>query len=245
MSLKTTRKRAAYGVISVWLLFLTPYICNAGQSSEQTVKQIEAAVYDHVDKALSRRQNSFSRVDIRVSPLDARISLPLCNDPPLADSKGSTRLAGSIIVQVSCENPSTWRIHVPVTIRLYKEVLVAADGVPRKTLLTASHLMLSEREVSKLRHNYLNSSTDAIGKTLKRSVSQGTVISHGMLQEHDLIKRGDSVMIVATKKGISVRMPGVALMNGTLGNQIKVKNERSQRIVRGKITAAGEIQVPM
>jgi flagella basal body P-ring formation protein FlgA len=245
MSTKTTRQRAVYGVIYVWLLLLTPNICNADASSERAVEQIEAAAYDYVVKALSRQESSFSRVDIKVSPLDPRLSLPLCNDPPVADSKGSTRLAGSIVVQVSCVNPSTWRIHVPVTVRLYKEVVVAADGVQRQTLLTASHLMLSEREVSKLRHNYLSSSADAIGKTLKRSVSQDTVISHGMLQEHNLIKRGDSVMIVATKKGLSVRMPGVALMNGTLGSQIKVKNEHSQRIVRGKITAAGEIQVPM
>lgn len=235
--------KAAKAAIASLLLLLAS-ISHADELSWTAPEQIESVAYDYVVAAIKQQEKNISRFEVQVTRLDRRLKLPPCEDPPMAESKRSSRFIGSIVLQVSCQKPG-WRIHVPVIVRLFREVLVAAERLSRNTLLSTSHVMLSERDLSRIRPNFLHSSADAVGKSLRRSVSQGTVITQGMLQEQELIKRGDSVIIVATKKGLSVRMPGVALMSGTLGNQIKVRNVHSRRIVKGWITAAGEIRVPM
>lgn len=235
---------AAQAAIASLALLLLANSSHADELLFTAPQQIESVVYDYVVEAIEQQEKNITHFEVQVTRLDRRLKLPPCEDPPMAESRGSSRFIGSMVLQVSCQKPG-WRIHVPVTIRLFREVLVAAERLSRSTLLSTSNVMLSERDVSRIRPNFLNSSADAVGKSLRRSVSQGTVITQGMLQEQDLIRRGDSVIIVATKKGLSVRMPGVALMNGTLGNQIKVRNEHSRRIVKGWVTAAGEIRVPM
>lgn len=235
---------AAKAAIASLALLGLANISYTDELSRTAPEQIESVAYDYVVAAIEQQEKDVSHFEVQVTRLDRRLKLPPCEDSPMAENRGSSRFIGAIVVLVSCQK-SGWRIHVPVTIRLFREVLVAAERLSRSTLLSASHVMLSEREVSRIRPNFLNSSADAVGKSLRRSISQGTVITQGMLQEQDLIRRGDSVIIVASKKGLSVRMPGIALMNGTLGNQIKVRNEHSRRIVKGWITAAGEIRVPM
>ncbi len=239
------RPEVAGQVAAVLALLLLAHVSHADEMAATAVEQIESVAYDFVVNALAQQEENSGRVEVTVAKLDRRLRLAPCEDAPVAENKGASKFIGSILLQVSCQKPSTWRMHVPVTIRLFREVVVAAERLPRSTLLTGAHLLLAERDVSKIHPSFLRSSEDAVGKSMRRSVSPGTVITQGMLQQQDLIRRGDSVIIVAGKNGLSVRMPGVALMNGTLGNQIRVRNEHSQRIVKGWITSAGEIRVPM
>jgi flagella basal body P-ring formation protein FlgA len=40
-------------------------------------------------------------------------------------------------------------------------------------------------------------------------------------------------------------MPGEALESGSIGQQIRVRNTRSERTVRARITAPGQVEVDM
>ncbi len=60
-----------------------------------------------------------------------------------------------------------------------------------------------------------------------------------------LIKRGDAVTITAEGDGLSVKMPGVAMSDGRRGEQIRIKNNNSAKIVDAQVTEPGEVAVPM
>ncbi|GAB4365224.1 MAG: hypothetical protein Kow0060_22580 [Methylohalobius crimeensis] len=50
-------------------------------------------------------------------------------------------------------------------------------------------------------------------------------------------------MIRARGGGLDVRMGGHALMDGGLGERIRVRNDRSQRVVEGVVRGPNEVRV--
>ncbi|MNN93268.1 flagellar basal body P-ring biosynthesis protein FlgA [compost metagenome] len=53
-------------------------------------------------------------------------------------------------------------------------------------------------------------------------------------------------MVITARSGtLSVRMPGEALSNGSLSEQIRVKNLNSQRVIKAQVMAPGQVEVSM
>jgi flagella basal body P-ring formation protein FlgA len=53
------------------------------------------------------------------------------------------------------------------------------------------------------------------------------------------------VVISARSGTLNVRMPGEALSNGGMSEQIKVKNLNSQRVIKARVTAPGQVEVAL
>ncbi|HAV88201.1 MAG TPA: flagella basal body P-ring formation protein FlgA, partial [Pseudomonas sp.] len=76
-------------------------------------------------------------------------------------------------------------------------------------------------------------------------VQPGQVLTPAMLELAEVIRRGDQVVISAGNQSVNVRMPGEALTDGAPGEQIRVKNLRSGRIVRARVTGPGQVEAAM
>ena len=59
------------------------------------------------------------------------------------------------------------------------------------------------------------------------------------------MRKGDQVVIRAKTNAINVFMPGEALSDGVPGEQIRVRNLRSQRIVRARVVEPGTAEVSL
>ena len=84
-----------------------------------------------------------------------------------------------------------------------------------------------------------------MGLELRRGVNAGTVLTADLLTAPDAVERGDHVIITATTGGFSVSSRGKALSGGSIGEQVSVENLSSARTVRARITAPGQVQIPM
>jgi flagella basal body P-ring formation protein FlgA len=80
---------------------------------------------------------------------------------------------------------------------------------------------------------------------LKRQLNAGVPITGDILSQPVLIKRGEAVTITAEGDGLSVKMPGVAMSDGRRGEQIRIKNNNSAKIVDAQVTDAGQVTVSM
>jgi len=85
----------------------------------------------------------------------------------------------------------------------------------------------------------------AVGKALKRPASIGDTIMRHNLTRPLVIKRGDQVTLEASAGAITVVASGVAMSNGHIGEQIKVKNTSSKRIVNARIVNQGTVRVTL
>jgi flagella basal body P-ring formation protein FlgA len=65
------------------------------------------------------------------------------------------------------------------------------------------------------------------------------------IEQAEVIRKGDQVVITARSGTLSVRMPGEALSNGGLSEQIRVKNLNSKRVIKAQVIAPGQVEVSM
>ena len=152
---------------------------------------------------------------------------------------------GNTTVGVRCPGIKPWSVYVPVKIKVSAAVVVAARPLTRGTQLSAADLTTATVDAASLPPDYLTDPQHAIGQQLKRPLSNGAVVASAMLGTPRMVSRNEQVTILAVEGGLEVRMTGLSLEDGTLGQAIKVRNLLSKRIVGGIVTAPGIVKVQM
>jgi len=210
---------------------------NTFASAGQLVQQVESflleQIYDTYPDAIA--------VNLTVRPPDTRLSLKECQAPKLK-LHGTQEIRSRVLVRAECSE--TFVLHLAAVIEIEQLVVVSSIAISRKSLLTADQLETEAVNIMANNRRVLTSIGEATGKILTRSVRAGALLTAGMLKTPDLISRGDSVVIVASRGDLSVQMPGVAMATGGMNEQINVRNETSDRVVKGWIKGPGEVHVP-
>lgn len=185
------------------------------------------------------------RTEVEMGALDRRVRLPRCDGQLEGFLPPGGRLAGNTSVGVRCNGSKPWKLYVPARIRLFREVAVADGYLDRNTRIREGQVVMAERDVTAQNRGFITDPARVVGKTLKRTVYDGDVISPGVLDRPKLIQRGEQVTIVSRSRVFEVRMQGEALTDGSKGDRIKVKNKKSKRIVEGEVAAQGLIIVQL
>lgn len=188
-----------------------------------------------------------ARHEISVNRLDPRLRLPLCPEDSISAQLESPAVpVGRVTVRVSCDSPETqWRLFVPATVDLFQQVVISSRPLGRHAVVAAGDITLRERNVGQLSGGYLTEPAQAIGMRVRRPIPADSVISPNQLEQDETVKRGDRVVITAANSRVAVRMPGEALESGSTGSQIRVRNTRSDRVVRARIIGPGQVEVGM
>lgn len=195
--------------------------------------------------ALQNRYGRNSRVEFALVAMDPRLNLPNCQQPLALSLKEQDNITSRLNVQVSCNAGMGWNVFVPVDIGIHLPIVSANGPLARNTTLTEGDIQLTESDITRLNGPYLTRPEDAIGLSLKRQLTAGAPITSDLLSQPILIKRGDAVTITAESDGLSVKMPGVAMSDGRRGEQIRIKNSTSAKIVDAQVTEAGQVTVSM
>lgn len=184
-----------------------------------------------------------ARRETQAAALDSRLRLATCHTPLQASLAPGARSSTRATVQVRCADPGGWRVYVPVEVKYYDRVVVAARSVDRGATLTAADLLVEERETSSLPPGYMRDPVELAGFTLARPVVAGTIISAAVLSADHVIHRGDVVTLIAQSGAITVRAQGRALSDAALRARIRVQNLGSGRQVDGVVTGSGLVEV--
>lgn len=213
-------------------------------STEQLIGATEAFLEQATTEYLQRSEIQ-GRHEIRVNRLDPRLRLPLCDQPLTTTLESPAQPLGRVTTRVRCDGSAPWTVFVPAEVRLYRPVVVLTRPLKRMSVVKAADLSLVERDIGQLGQNFLTDPTQAIGKKLTRQLGSDQILLSTHLQVAEVIRRGDQVVISARGASVSVRMPGEALTDGAPGEQINVRNLRSQRVVRARVVGPGQVEVPM
>lgn len=194
---------------------------------------------------LLARYGKQSRLQIGVINVDQRLFVPDCPQPPALSSAEQTGNQSRLNVQVSCAGGVNWSVYVPVEIAVFRPVVTLANPLPRNAAISAADVQLTELDITRIGGPYLTRPEDAIGMSLKRQLNAGVAITSDQLLPPLLIRRGDAVTITAESDGLTVHMPGVALTDGRRGEQIRIKNSNSAKVVDAQVIEAGMVAVAM
>jgi len=209
------------------------------QSHESIKATAQAFLLSHLD---NNRSPSMT-IEVKIGRLDPRLKLPLCNMQLEPFLPTGANLNGNTSIGIRCQDNKPWSLYVSAKIIKYADIYVAKRYLPRGTQLTKSDITLERRDITSQSAGYITELEAISGKILRRPLRHNSVIPPSALHEPLLVKRGDKVTIVAQNAGIKVRMKGKALINGTEGETIKVRNLSSKRIIEGKVLSTGVVGV--
>lgn len=185
------------------------------------------------------------RYEIEVNKLDPRLRLPACDKELTATLESPAKPLGRVTVKVRCDGASPWTVFVPAQVRLFREVVTTTRPLKRTGIIEPGDVMLRERDISLINQGYMTDVDQAIGQKLVRPMVNDQVITLVHLEQAEVIRKGDQVVITARSGTLSVRMPGEALANGGMNEQIRVKNLNSQRVIKAQVIAPGQVEVAM
>ncbi|AZF06881.1 Flagellar basal-body P-ring formation protein FlgA [Pseudomonas sp. R5-89-07] len=185
------------------------------------------------------------RYEIQVNPLDPRLRMPMCDKELTATLESPAQPIGRVTVKVRCEGASPWTVFVPAQVKLFRDVVVVARPLKRTGIIGYDDVALRERDISLINQGYLTSLDQAIGQRLTRPMVTDQVITLVHLEQAEVIRKGDQVVISASSGGLNVKMPGEALSNGSMSEQIRVKNLNSNRVIKARVTAPGQVEVAL
>lgn len=204
------------------------------QSSDSVRGAAEQAVREHY--ALPG-----SRVVVSAAPLDLRLRLDACREPLRATVPAYATTSSRLTVPVRCPQPGGWTVRVPLQLQLFRQVLVTSRPLLRGDGLGVADVHTEERDVARLGYGYIDNLAQVAGRTLARSLAQGSVLSPGALGGRRMVRAGDRVELVARLDGIEVRAAGVAMGSGDNGARLRVRNESSGKVVDAMVSAPGTV----
>ncbi|MBN3861197.1 flagellar basal body P-ring formation protein FlgA [Pseudomonas frederiksbergensis] len=185
------------------------------------------------------------RYEIQVNQLDPRLRMPMCDKELTASLESPARPLGRVTVKVRCDSASPWTVFVPAQVKLFRDIVTTTRPLKRTGIIEPQDVTLRERDISLINQGFLTSVNQAIGQRLTRPMVADQIITLVHLEQAEVIRKGDQVVITARSGTLSVRMPGEALSNGGLSEQIRVKNLNSQRVIKAQVTAPGQVEVAM
>jgi flagellar basal body P-ring formation protein FlgA len=180
-----------------------------------------------------------SRVEAASEPFDARLRVADCALPLVASVPAGDRLAPRVSVLMRCPAAAGWTLRVAVTLRVWRQVLVAKRPLIRGDGVVATDVRSEERDVARLPYGYIESLDQVAERSLARPLAAGSVLTPGALGGRRMIRAGDHVQLVAELGGIAVRADGIALGSGDSGARLRVRNGSSGRVVDAIVRAPG------
>ncbi len=204
----------------------------------QSLDSLRSAAKEFVSDQYMNENNK-SNIEIVAGRLDPRLRLVKCKEILETSNTSSSGKNGRYTVNIKCNGVKPWSLFVPVQVKEFKNIVVLNNALPRNTPLSQSDLRVERHDINRLNSGYFSNLNEVVGKTLKKSLNTGFILTPNFVESSMLIKRGQKVTLLAQTGGITVKMAGKAMSNGIAGGRIKVKNINSNKVIEGTVTNNG------
>jgi flagella basal body P-ring formation protein FlgA len=224
----------------VILMLALATMSHADSRDHQSHDTIVAAVKAYLLETVA---DGNPQAKIAVTPLDHRLKLRQCDTPLITFSPPGGSKMGRTSVGVRCESPAPWSLYVSAKIGLEIPVVIVNRDLARGEAITRADVKLAVSDTTHLLRGYYATLDEVVGRTPKRTLRRGKVITPSSLVTQKTVRRGEQVTILAASGGIEVRMQGKAMKNGNPGDLIPVVNVKSKKKLQARVVSAGLVQV--
>lgn len=184
-------------------------------------------------------------VTFELSLLDPRLNLKPCASELQINFTRRDKVAGNTSLTIRCAGPTNWKIHLPVRIDVYDDVLVSKIPLLRGQSLSAQDVKIQKTNVSQLNRGYFRELSSLQTLQVKSNLPANRVLNPSNLAPRKLVKSGQKVTIVLDFKGLQIKSTGEALSSASEGQLIKVRNTTSNKIIQGVVSANGQVRVSL
>lgn len=180
----------------------------------------------------------FGDIVLEAAHIDSRLKVSACDSGYDLSTSGSAKSSG-VTVLVKCPEEG-WQVYVPVRSTITVPLVITKLPIARGQLITANDLAIESIEQRAYRRQGFYSFEAIVGSKSKRALRVGQVIER---KDVCAVCRGDTVVINANMGEMTITTRGEAMRDGSVGEQVKVKNSKSQRIIDATVSGVGEVTV--
>lgn len=211
------------------------------------------------------QQQAKPAAQIQFAPMDERTPVKPCANPMQFDFPFASRDT----LRVRCPGNATWQLYLrvmgpttvakaeqravippipaePVAVKTAPElrkVVVAKQQLQRGTRLSPDMFEVVERAVPNWTPAMLASIQDMAQMELVRDLSAGSVLQVYDTKKSVLVKQGQiALLTLGEGKGFQISVKVESLQDGRLGDQIRLKNAESGKILSGVVVGTNAIK---
>ena len=226
----------------IWLFFgLSSAAIAAPEKIEQALKQhIQQEINQYLEQLGAKRNQQ--KINLTLAP---GLEKQECDDLIFSRPQANSAPVGRISYRIECTAPSSWQSRATARIQLWTNIVVASRTLQRNEKLSHDMLKTESVDLSTLNRDPIMTMDKILGMSVKRRIQQGNAISWSLLENPEIVKRGDIVTLLIRANGFSASAQGTAMENGIKGQQIKVKNSSSDKIVEGIVIESGVVETKL
>ena len=162
-------------------------------------------------------------------------------DRPLSFSTNTTPpFNRQVTVKVKCDDISGWTQFVHVRIEELHPVIVTTQAINKGELVTSESISIEFKPKHFVRASNLDTKQYLVGSRSKRVIRAGTAIG---LHHVCMVCKGDNVTIYAKTRTLTIKTTGIALQDGNVGEQIRVKNQKSGKTISARVKDVESVEV--
>jgi flagella basal body P-ring formation protein FlgA len=218
----------------------------ADEPLERIVASAEALVRDSLPAAApsaAAADAHVTRYFISAAAPDPRLQLARCARPLQAALVPAAQVRDRNMVQVRCTAPVAWMVQLIVTVGSEADVLVTRSPLARGAQPAQADFSIERRRLAGPPGDRIGSLAQLHGLRLRRSIAAGTVLTSDALEPQPVVRRGETVTLVAESAGFEVRESGRALSDAAPGDVVRIQNVNSLKIVEGRADEAGIVRI--
>lgn len=223
-----------------------------GLAWAQGVQGAQEKLMTQVRQWVAQTQNT-SPAQVEIAPLDGRVQVQSCPQPLAMDLPFASRET----VRVRCTQPP-WQLYLRVLsggsgpvdaipnsadASAMRQTVVTRHLIQRGTRLLPAMLEQVTLPALGMDINAVASLQDLLHGEVVRDIPAGQVLRSHDIRRSVLVKQGQSaLMVVGQNSGFQITVRVEALQDGRMGEQIRLKNPDSGRLLTGTVTGPNAVR---
>jgi flagella basal body P-ring formation protein FlgA len=191
-------------------------------------------------------QSAGVTVDIANTPTDITVysSGRIDVQGKLERTPNGLRDIGAVTVEVYVDGQIYMRFDPCPFLMVSVSTFTTTRDIERGEILSEGDVATTQVDVRSLPSGDLLTNADAIvGKAAKINLQSGKILTAGMLEMPTLVHRGEAVVVYVAIGDAAVTLSGIALDDGVLGEEIRVRNPDSRVIITATVTGPSRAEI--
>lgn len=155
------------------------------------------------------------------------------------------KVAGQMVFNVTAsvnDEPGT-TFQVKGVVDEWRDLPVAARPLRKGAVIGLEDITMAHLNVKSLPSDAAFDSDGLVGLEIANSISVGEVFRRNKLSLPPVIEKGSVITILYNKGNLTATASGVALSDAGEGEEIRVKNSASKKVILGRVIEAGLVGV--
>jgi len=215
-------------------------------TAQTAAQQIDSAARNYLQQMMDSQAKTNGwqgmRLVIENTPLGSTSQLAPCPGQINVSGGSASKLARQqLTLECSGQAIKGWPVKVSSDLQVFLPVVISTGVIDRGATINASSLQQQETDITKSIRGFYHRIDQVAGMSAKRRIRTNQILSPDLIDQPQLVKRGEKVHIIANQDGIKAAMAGEALEKGGIGDVIRVKNISSGKTIEAKVVEAGVV----